>query len=85
MAKLSGHPPKRTASTSAKFVFSSSDSAARFRCKLDHGAFRACRSPLRLKGLRPGVHSLTVMAVDGGLESKAVVYKWTVVRSSRSN
>ena len=46
------------------FRFHSSEPGSTFRCKLDKRRFRHCKSPLRLRHLRPGRHVLRVYAVD---------------------
>jgi hypothetical protein len=46
------------------FLFRSDERGSTFRCKLDRGRFRRCRSPLRLRHAKPGRHTLRVFAVD---------------------
>ena len=48
----------------AKFKFSSEPSGARFECKLDKKAFKACGSPKIYRGLAPGKHTFRVRAVS---------------------
>jgi Ca2+-binding RTX toxin-like protein len=45
------------------FAFTANESGTTFRCKLDRGAFRPCRSP-RVYRLRPGSHAFRVLAID---------------------
>jgi len=78
--KLKGHPPKRTKSKTARFVFGSSDDSAAYRCKLDKGRYRTCHSPQVYKHLKPGKHSFAVVALAGGDESKPAKFSWTVLR-----
>ncbi|HEY2334421.1 MAG TPA: PQQ-dependent sugar dehydrogenase [Solirubrobacterales bacterium] len=78
--KLKGHPAKRTKSRTARFVFSTADGLAGYRCKLDKGSYRTCRSPKAYKHLKPGKHSFTVIASDGGTDGKPVTFAWKVVR-----
>jgi hypothetical protein len=54
------------ASGTATMTFGSSSKGARFRCALDGAHFKACTSPKRLKGLRPGRHRFEVEAVVAG-------------------
>jgi len=59
-------PPKRKLKKrKATVEFSSDDPAAAFECALDSASFEGCTSPLVLKRLKPGKHSLGVRAVDG--------------------
>jgi hypothetical protein len=46
------------------FHFHSSEPGSTFRCQLDKRRFRRCKSPLRLRHLKPGRHVLRVFAVD---------------------
>jgi hypothetical protein len=48
------------------FRFSASKPGASFQCRLDRGAFRACRSPLTTKKLSFGSHTLQVRAAAQG-------------------
>jgi large repetitive protein len=75
---LSG-PNGPTASTSATFTFSDSESDAVFMCRLDSGTFVACSSPQTYTGLGEGNHSLELKAVDvAGNESAITARTWTV-------
>jgi hypothetical protein len=49
------------------FRFSSSKRGASFQCKLDRGAFKACRSPFTAKKLAFGAHTLAVRAMARGV------------------
>lgn len=79
--KIDKHPGKRTSSTTAKFAFSSSEAAGTFRCKLDHAAFKPCRSPRTFKNLGPGKHTFEVEAIDakGKADPSPPIFNWTVV------
>jgi len=49
-----------------------------FRCSVDEGAYKACKSPLTLKSLTNGDHSLTILhASKAGVESSVTV-DWAV-------
>ncbi len=48
----------------AKFKFTSDDPAATFACKLDHGQYKSCSSPYKVKHLDSGRHKLKVVATD---------------------
>lgn len=74
-------PKKRTSKTKAGFRFSSPDEGAEFECSLDGARFEGCRSPLRLKRLKPGRHELEVRAVVAGVaDGSPAAYRWKVVR-----
>jgi Ca2+-binding RTX toxin-like protein len=45
------------------FAFASNEAGSTFRCRLDRGGFRPCRSPRRYRA-RPGNHVFQVYAVD---------------------
>jgi hypothetical protein len=53
-----------SAKDQATFRFASSDSIARFLCKIDRHPFRACTSPKTYRHLKPGKHRFQVEAVD---------------------
>lgn len=80
---ISKHPAKRTGAASARFVFAAGGDSS-FRCRLDGGEFKPCRSPRVYRGLRPGRHVLRVVAVDrvSGVSSEPAVYRWRVLRAA---
>ncbi len=57
--------PKKTRATTVKFKFVSTESGAKFECKLDRQKFKACKSPKKYKGLKPGKHVFKVRALKG--------------------
>jgi hypothetical protein len=57
-------PIRLRAGRTATVRFRSSVAGSRFICSLDRAAAKPCRSPLRLRGLRPGRHTLRVWAVS---------------------
>jgi hypothetical protein len=78
--KITMHPEKASASTSAKFGFSVRDRKARFQCKLDGRAWSACQSPLAFSGLAVGTHKFSVRTVGKkGAHGKAALYRWRVL------
>jgi glucose/arabinose dehydrogenase len=81
---LNGHPPKRTGSRVARFTFGTDESAS-FRCKLDGGRYRSCRSPRTYRGFAPGRHTFGVYAVDavGDRDRTPATYAWTVTAKRR--
>ena len=66
-----GSHPKKTVKTKKKrakvrFAFSSPTAGATFQCKIDKGAFAACKSP-KTYNLKPGKHTFSVFALSGGV------------------
>jgi glucose/arabinose dehydrogenase len=74
-------PAKLTRRLSARFAFSSDQPDSRFRCRLDRGPFRPCRSPRVYRHLTLGRHVLAVFAVDaeGAADPTPSVFRWTVL------
>ncbi len=79
------HPAKHSAAASARFAFSADQAGASFRCKLDRGPYRSCRSPRVYRGLAVGPHVLRVLAfaADGSAELKPAVFRWRVLATRR--
>jgi Ca2+-binding RTX toxin-like protein len=48
---------------SVSFAFAANEAKATFRCRLDRGSFKPCRSPRRYR-LRVGPHTFRVFAID---------------------
>jgi CSLREA domain-containing protein len=48
----------------ARFAFTANEPGSRFQCSLDGSRFRACKSPRKYRGLRPGKHVFRVRAID---------------------
>jgi PKD domain len=59
-----GRPAGRTSSTRPRFRFVSTAAIASFQCKLDSGAWRACRSAYTTLRLGRGRHRFSVRATD---------------------
>jgi hypothetical protein len=78
--KLKKHPPKHSHSTTAKFVFAATEKGSKFRCKLDKGKYRTCRSPKVYRRLRSGQHVFRVYAIgpDGLADKSPVKFAWRV-------
>lgn len=62
--KIVKGPGKKLAEGKAKFSFRSSKSGSHFTCKLDKRKAKACISPKRYAGLKPGSHTFKVWAID---------------------
>jgi hypothetical protein len=75
---LKAHPPKSTRNTTARYEFSAANS--RFKCKLDKGTYKACRSPQTYKKLKPGSHSFAVVAIAGGKQGAPTKFSWKVLK-----
>jgi hypothetical protein len=58
-------PRGRTHARKARFKFVSSETGAKFECKLDRQKFKPCKSPKTYKKLKPGRHVFKVRAVKG--------------------
>jgi glucose/arabinose dehydrogenase len=79
---LSLHPPKRAASSAARFEFASSEPGVGYACKLDDGPLVPCRSPRIYRKLKPGEHVFRVVAEAPGDSveySPAAVFRWRVL------
>lgn len=57
-------PKRKSASTTAKFKFASSEKGSTFQCRLDKKPWRRCKSPKTYRGLKPGKHLFKVRAID---------------------
>jgi hypothetical protein len=79
VVRIETHPGQASASRSATFTFSASESGAKLECALDGADFRPCESPRSYRRLRPGRHRLAVRATGVSLSpSEPVVYAWTI-------
>ncbi|HEY5942699.1 MAG TPA: hypothetical protein VIT89_07560 [Solirubrobacterales bacterium] len=83
--KLGVHPGPRVKTKQAKlkvkFGFSSPNvPTATFQCKLDKGAYKACKSPKSFK-VKPGRHKFSVRAVGpGGTDATPATFKFKVIK-----
>ncbi len=77
---LRKHPPKSTHGRTAKFTFGSNEPGSRFRCKLDSGPYKSCRSPATYRKLKRGRHVFRVYAIDaaGNRDSSPASFAWKV-------
>jgi hypothetical protein len=78
---ISGKGGTRTHDRTPTFRFGSGSAGATFQCKLDHGPFKACRSPLTTKTLAYGGHLLQVRAIlDGATDPTPAKLAFKVVK-----
>ncbi len=72
-------PKAKTTARTAKFTFKS-EKGAKFECKLDKAAFKACKSGVTYKRLKVGKHTLQVRAKDlaGNLDKTPAKFSWRV-------
>ena len=74
-------PPAKTRDRTPTFRFRSSEAGATFRCKVDAGAFKACRSPFSAPKLRLGKHTFKVLAIaSGASDPTPATYSFKVVK-----
>ncbi len=76
----------RTRSRAATFVFAGSDdvsyvSKLTFGCRIDSRPWGPCTSPFRVRGLRKGRHTFSVVATDqtGTADPTPAIRRWRVV------
>lgn len=74
-------PKGKVAKSTVRFKFRSSEKGSSFRCKLDRGPYRVCKSPKRYKNLKPGKHVFKVRAVDraGNIDPTAAKRKFKIL------
>ncbi len=82
---LKRKPAKKTHDRTPSFRFGSNEPGSTFQCKLDGGAYKACRSPFTAKRLSLGRHSFKVRARDasGKLDPSPAGCSFTVLAGGR--
>ena len=77
---ISSAPADSTNSTSASFVFASTEAASTFQCSIDGGALANCTSPDDHAGLTEGNHTFSVQATDaaGNTDSTPATHNWEI-------
>jgi hypothetical protein len=78
---IDGAPAATTASTSAAFTYSSSETGSTFECKLDAAAFASCPAAGKsYSSLGAGSHTFQVRATDaaGNSDASPASHTWTV-------
>ena len=78
-------PKKKSKKRKATFVFSSDEPGSTFTCKLDAKGVGPCTSPLKLKRLKRGKHTFTVVATDsaGNADATPATRKWKVKKKRK--
>jgi hypothetical protein len=83
VAKITRHPKAQSRIRRPLFAFDSNVRGSTFICSVDAKAYRACVSPLRLKGLSVGRHRFRVVAVSpAGVKGKPAVFRFEVLRAA---
>jgi hypothetical protein len=79
--KFTKKPRRKSRTRTAKFKFSSNEPGSTFRCKLDRGKYKSCKSSFT-KRMKPGKHTLRMVAVDaaGNADPTPVVWSWRVTK-----
>jgi hypothetical protein len=79
--RLVSSPATRSRNRNPRFQFTSNDSAARYLCRLDSRPLTGCRSPRSYRGLRLGLHSFSVSAVDpaGNVDPSPAIKRWRIL------
>jgi hypothetical protein len=73
-------PSGTIASTTATFAFKAKPKAgATFKCRMDSGRFKKCKSPVTYKGLAQGPHTFAVVAKANGIKDKTPAKRKFVV------
>lgn len=65
--KIKLKPPAKTRDRTPTVRFAATVPGASFRCSIDRGPFKPCRSPYTTPALKPGRHKIRVAAVASGL------------------
>lgn len=78
-------PKKKSKKRKATFIFSSSEAGSTFVCKVDKKAEKPCTSPLKLKKLKKGKHTFSVVSTDAAsnADASAATYKWKVKKKPK--
>ncbi|WP_377320957.1 hypothetical protein ACFJIY_17915 [Pimelobacter simplex] len=75
-------PRRTTKARKATIGFRSTKGGSTFQCKVDKKAWKSCASPLRLKRLKPGKHTVLVRAIDnsGHVDATPAKVTWRIRR-----
>jgi hypothetical protein len=75
---LTGMPLSVTRANTATFSFTTTESDATFRCRLDGGTDTVCTSPHSYTGLPAGTRTFAVSAVDPLGNASTTTYTWVI-------
>ncbi|RIK42794.1 MAG: hypothetical protein DCC55_07765 [Chloroflexi bacterium] len=77
-------PANPSASNTATFAFSGSETAVLFKCQVDDEAYTVCANPKTISDLSKGEHTFRVRAIDGAgnVDLTPASYTWTVNASA---
>ncbi|MBA3431269.1 MAG: hypothetical protein H0U16_07295, partial [Actinobacteria bacterium] len=77
-------PSGTVTASSANFVFSASEAASTFECRLDDGSWGSCTSPMSYASLQAGSHTFDVRATDaaGNTDQTPASRTWTIASES---
>ncbi len=77
---ITARPPSPTRLKTATFRFTSTQAGSTFQCRHMMGAWTACASGKTYTGLKPGLHTFRVRAIDpaGNMDPTAAVVTWRV-------
>jgi len=82
-AMIKTRPPLTTTSSSAEFSFSCTPRPCTFKCNLDGGGWKRCKSPKTYGRLAEAAHIFQVKATSrSGAISKPAKYRWIVYATS---
>lgn len=83
--KILKRPARAIRKRQVRFTFRSTETGSTFECSVNRSAFRDCRSPKVLRGLRPGRQVFRVRAVDaaGNRDRTPARYRFRVLKRPR--
>lgn len=79
--RVTSHPKSVSTARTARFGFAVNRAGAGFRCRLDRGPYRRCKSPKVYRRLEPGRHTFAVVATGpgGAVEGTPAKFSWKIV------
>ena len=84
--RITRKPAKKTRKRATNFRFVSSLAGSKYECRLDKAGWSSCKSPRKLKKLKPGKHTFRVRAVKGDLiDPTPASYTWTIQKPKKKD